>query len=221
MQYKSGRHGTVWREQTDQIVPATVIGEVGRPVMDVKSLKGIAVVSIEQGEKVGTVDNILFDLERRRVVAFKLIKPGLMRSGGIVATIQDIESIGKDAVMIQSKERIRELKNEHDLQGRPDLGSIASLRVVTQDGTYIGNLATMQFDPKNGKITDLEITGSGFMDRLRRNQVVPASEIISLGSDVAVVPDTYAPVTSTDDTTPEQDDGPEEKSEDREDRILH
>lgn len=161
--------------------------------MDVKSLKGIAVVSIEQGEKVGMVDNILFDLDNRRVIAFKLIKPGLMRSGGIVLTMTDVENIGKDAVMIQNKERIRELKEERDLQNRPDLGTLSSLRVVTQDGTYVGNVATVQFETRNGVITDLEITGGGLMDRLRRNQSIPAREVISIGADVVVVPDKYAP----------------------------
>lgn len=171
--------------------------------MDVKSLKGIAVVSIEQGEKVGMVDNILFDLDKRMVIAFKLIKPGFLRSGGIVMTMDDVESIGKDAVMIRNKEKVRELKAERDLQSRPDLGAMASLRVVTEDGTYIGNLATVQFEPRNGAITILEVTGGGLMDRLRRNLVIPANEIVSMGSDVVVVPDQYAPASSSDTTEPE------------------
>ncbi len=165
--------------------------------MDVKSLKGIAVVSIEQGEKVGMVDNVLFDLENRRIIAFKLIKPGLMRSGGIVLTMTDVENIGKDAVMIRNKDKIRELKNERDLQNRPDLASLSSLRVVTQDGAYVGKVATVQFEPRNGVITDLEITGTGLIDRLRRNKSIEARELVSIGSDVVVVPDRYAPAGAT------------------------
>ena len=161
--------------------------------MDVKSLKGIAVVSIEQGEKVGMIDNVLFDLENRRIIAFKMIKPVLMSSGGIVLRMYDVENIGKDAVMIQHKDKIRELKEERDLQNRPDLGDLSSLRVVTEDGTFVGNVATVQFEPRNGVITDLEITGTGMMSRLRRNKSIPARQIVSIGADVVVVPDKYAP----------------------------
>ena len=161
--------------------------------MDIKSLKGIAVVSIEQGEKVGVVDNALFDLEKRNVIAFKLIKPGFRRAGGIVITMDDVESIGKDAVMIRDKEMIRELKHERELQDRPDIGAFTALRVVSQDGTYVGNVATVQIDTKSGHITELEITGGSIIDRIRRNKVIPAQDIISIGSDVVIVPDQHAP----------------------------
>lgn len=161
--------------------------------MDVKSLKGIAVVSIEQGEKVGMVDNVLFDLDPKRVIAFKLIKPGLLRSGGFILPMGDVESIGPDAVMIRNRDRIREQKGDRDYQNRPDLTTLSKLRVVTQDGTYVGTLATVQFEPKTGLITQLEVSGGGFMDRLRRNQIVDVAEAISIGTDVVVIPDTYAP----------------------------
>lgn len=161
--------------------------------MDVKSLKGIAVVSIEEGEKVGVVDNVLFDLDPKRVIAFNLIKPGLLRSGGLILPMEDVESVGPDAVMIRSRDKIREQKGDRDYENRPDLNSLSNLRVVTQDGTYIGTLATVQFDTKTGLITQLEVTGSGFMDRLRRNQIVDVAEAISIGTDVVVIPDTYAP----------------------------
>lgn len=202
--------------------------------MDAKSLKGIAVVCIEEGEKVGTVDNILFDLEGRRVIAFKLVKPNLLRSGGIVARMDDIESIGKDAIMIKNKARVREFKTEGDLQSLPDLHSLSSLRVVSEDGTYIGNVATIQFDKENGVITDIEVTGSRMMDRLRRNLVVPSSEVVSIGSDVVVVLDKHAPITD-DDEADESDEPdktenekpaqleaktPSTRSEDETDRIV-
>jgi uncharacterized protein YrrD len=189
--------------------------------VDAKSLKGIAVVCIEEGEKVGTVDNILFDLEGRRVIAFKLVKPNLLRSGGIVIKMSDIESIGKDAIMIKNNDRVREFKGERDLQGRPDLHSFSSLRVVSEDGTYVGNMATVQFDKATGDITDIEITGGGFMGRLRRNIVVPSAEIVSIGSDVVVVPDAYAPESNEPETAEKESATDEnETGQDESDRII-
>ncbi|MEX2425305.1 MAG: PRC-barrel domain-containing protein [Thermomicrobiaceae bacterium] len=200
--------------------------------MDVKSLKGIAIVSIEQGEKVGTVDNILFNFDDKRVIAFKMIKPGLLRSGGIVLKMEDVESIGRDAVMIRNREKIRELKEERDLQSRPDLSALSALRVVTQDGTYVGNLATAQFEPKTGLLTHLEVTGGGFIDKLRRNKTIAIDEVASIGTDVAVVPNSYAPQgadpepdNSEDDSEPEpmelpERTGPEQTSKEKRGEIL-
>jgi uncharacterized protein YrrD len=179
--------------------------------MDVKSLKGIAVVSIEEGEKVGTVDDVLFDMEQRRIIGFKLNKPGFLRSGGIAVMMGDVRSIGKDAVMIPDRERIRELKQERDLQSRPGYSAMSTLRVVTQDGTYVGNLSTLQVEPATGKLTQIEITGGSLMDRLRRNQVVDIDEVVSLGTDVVVIPDKYAPLMDESETT-EPEDGEESAS---------
>jgi uncharacterized protein YrrD len=176
--------------------------------MDVKTLIGIAVVSIEDGEKVSTVDDVIFDLERKRVIAFRLSRSGLFGGGGNVVAMSDVESIGKDAVMIRNRSRVREEKDERELAGRPDLGKLTSLRVVTQDGAYVGNLATVQIDTKTGSITNLEISGGTLMSVLRRNREVPAAEVVSIGSDVAVIPNRYGPdeeesANSTDKREPE------------------
>lgn len=160
--------------------------------MDVRSLKGIAVISIEHGEKVGTVDNALFDLDSRRVVAFRIRKSSFPGTARQLISMDDVQNIGPDAVMIQNKDSLRNEKEDREFHNRPDLAAISTLRAVTQDGTYVGNVSTVQFDQKSGNLTAIETTGGGFMDLLRRPKVIGMSEVISIGADVVVVPDQYA-----------------------------
>lgn len=160
--------------------------------MDARSLKGIAVVSIEDGEKVGTVDDMIFNLETMQVLAFRLSRTGFFRSAGELVAMEDVESLGKDAVMIRNRDVLREEKSEREFQDRPDLKSFGNLRVVTQDGSYVGDLATVHIDQKTGSVTELEVSGGSLFAMLRRNLEVPASEVISIGNDVVVISDHYA-----------------------------
>lgn len=161
--------------------------------MDVKSLSGIAVVSIEDGEKVGTVNDVIFNLEALQVVGFRLSRTRLIRRGRNVVTMSDVESIGSDAVMVRNREKVRDEQHEREFADRPDLRALTSLRVVTQEGAYVGNLSTVHFDPASGSITQLEVSGSSLMSMLRRNREIPADEVVSMGTDVVVVPDRYGP----------------------------
>src|SRR5699024_10722813 len=94
--------------------------------------------------------------------------------------------------MIQNKELLRNEKDDREFQNRPDLSGISTLRVVTEDGTYVGNLTTVQIDQQTGKLTAIETSGSGILDLLRRPKEISIAEVISIGTDVVIVPDSYA-----------------------------
>jgi uncharacterized protein YrrD len=159
--------------------------------MDARSLKGIAVVSIDEGEKVGTIDDTIFNLEKKQVIAFRLAKTGLFRGDRNFVTFEDIHSIGPDAVMIQNRSRLHTAKSKYDYSASPGIAKLTSLRVVTEDGAYVGNVANVHFDRRIGVFTEIEVTGESILAVLRRNKVIPANEIVSVGNDVVVVPNSY------------------------------
>jgi uncharacterized protein YrrD len=161
--------------------------------MDVKSLKGIAVVSIADGEKVGTVDETLFDTQQRRLVVFRLSRSNILRGDREHVRLRDVRSIGRDAVMIENRDAVRGERDIKELKSLVDLKTLASLRVVTESGHYVGNLATVQFDKNTGAMTVFEVSGPSIVSVLRRNREIPSSEVISIGSDVIVVPNSYGP----------------------------
>lgn len=160
--------------------------------MDGKSLKGIAVVSVKDGEKVGAVDELIFNPENRTLMAFRMSRSGFFSSSREVILMSDVDNIGQDAVMIPSRDAVRAETDERDLHGRPELKQLLNLRVVTQDGTYVGNLSTVHFDPNTGDLTQIDVGGGDLMQMFRKSIEIPVSEVVSMGGDVMVVSNHYA-----------------------------
>lgn len=161
--------------------------------MDAKILKGIAIVSVKDGEKVGTVDELIFDQENRKLLAFRLSRSGFLSSTREIILMRDVDNIGQDAVMIPNRDVVRQESGERELHGRPELKQIVNLRVVTQEGTYVGTLSTIHFDPQTGDMTQIDVSGSDLLHMFRKGVEVPASEVVSMGGDVMVIPNRFAP----------------------------
>lgn len=172
--------------------------------MDVKSLKGIAVVSIEDGEKLGTVDDMLFNLEARRLIGFRMARTGFLRGDRGLVAMDDVESVGTDAIMVRNRSQLRDEQHERDFADRPGLDKLTSLRVVTEHGGYIGGLATVEFDPQSGALTELGVSAGGLRSVLGGTNRIPASDIVSIGTDVVVVPNKYGREGETEEPTEER-----------------
>ena len=157
------------------------------------SLDGIAVVTIDSGEKVGAVDDMIFNLSERRLIAFRLGRSGLFGGERHFIDMSDVESIGSDAIMIRDRERVRDVRDNRDYSEMPTLGALTSLRVVTQAGSYVGNVSTVQIDPESGRLSQIDISSGGLMSMFRHALEVPAMEIVSMGTDVVVIPDRFGP----------------------------
>jgi uncharacterized protein YrrD len=175
--------------------------------MDVKSLKGIAVVSIEDGEKLGTIDDMIFNLDSRHLIAFRLARTRFFRGERNLIAMADVESVGSDAIMVRNRSRLRDERHEREFSERPDLAKLTSLPVVTEHGGYVGTLASVDFDPETGAITHLGIAAGGLRSVLGEKKQVPAADIISIGADVVVVPNRYGP--DDDEEEPANDQRPE------------
>src|SRR5699024_2517610 len=91
------------------------------------------------------------------------------------------------------KDRVRDAQDNREYSEMPALHAVTSLRVVTENGSYVGNLSTVHIDPETGALSQLEISGGGFMSMFRDQREVPAPDIVSMGTDVVVIPDTYGP----------------------------
>jgi uncharacterized protein YrrD len=156
--------------------------------MDVKTLKGIAVVSIARGEKVGAVDDVVIDTQERRIGALRIGSGGLLRKDRHYVPFEAVRSIGTDAVMIDDEAALQQSYATRT-SGYHSLDNISGLRVVTDGGTYLGNIATIHFNESDGNLTDFEIGQSGIGGLFGSSKIVGASTIISIGHDIMIVPD--------------------------------
>jgi uncharacterized protein YrrD len=159
--------------------------------MDIKTLKGIAVVSIDDGARLGAINDALFDLEDRCVRAFIVGDGGLFGGSTRILDMSDVQSIGADAVMIGSRDLLKADRDDTRYQTFANMGAVTSLRVVSQSGDLVGNLATIHVETSDGKFSDIEVSRHGLLGAFQAKIVVPAESVISFGRDVAVIPDKF------------------------------
>ncbi len=169
--------------------------------MDIKSLKGIAVVAIDDGARLGSVNDVLCDLDNRSVRAFVINDGGRLRSTNRILDIGDVRSIGADAVMIQSRDVLKADREDTRYQSFTNLHSVTSLHVVSQSGDMVGNIATIQFETSDGTFSDLEISKHGLLGTFQAKIVVPAAAAVSMGRDVVVIPNEYTASSDTGERT--------------------
>jgi uncharacterized protein YrrD len=155
--------------------------------MDIKNLKDTAVVSINKGEKVGTVDDVLIDSQHRRVAAFNVQSGGFLRHSSSCLPFGAVQSIGKDAIMIQDSDVLKD-KYEGTPPEMHNYGNVTSVRVVTDTGTYVGNVSSVHFEPADGHITEYEVSPGGISGVFGSSKLIDSASITSIGEDIMIVP---------------------------------
>lgn len=153
--------------------------------MDVRKIRGRAVVTIAAGEKVGEVDDVVIDGQERRVAAFKVTSGGLLHRNHVYLPFGGVRSIGDDAVMIQDDGVLQQSYGER-ADGYFTLETLMKTRVVSESGTYLGDVVAAHFEPADGRLTEIEVGTGGLF---RSNTVIDAGSVISVGSDIIIVPD--------------------------------
>src|SRR5690606_32393509 len=108
--------------------------------MDARDLKGLPVVAIDGGERLGAITDVLFNLDDRRIAGFAMRSGG--RIGGTTAVIplEQVHSVGADALMVQDRTALEGDESAHRYRQYPTLADVTSLRVVTDTGTVVGSL---------------------------------------------------------------------------------
>jgi sporulation protein YlmC with PRC-barrel domain len=150
--------------------------------MDANTLKNMAIVSLEEGAKLGRVEQPLFDLAARQLRALEVHGD----DGTFIVPFEQIESIGSDAITVASSQvthapssgTVGTLMSLHDLQ---------KLKVVDNSGTFLGTLDTVEFDAADGSVTQLSAHKGGMLGMGGTTTQLVASSILVVGSELLTV----------------------------------
>jgi uncharacterized protein YrrD len=155
--------------------------------MNSKHLKGLAVISIADGAKLGTIDDIYLDPAAKRVVGFSVAggSVGGAPDAGLTIDATEVHTLGQDALTLA------DMTSPHGAGVSAAYGSLALLedlakrKVVTEGGTHVGQVASVEFDEQTFALTQVEVSPGFF----RTNRSVTADQLVSIGEDVVVVAD--------------------------------
>ncbi len=156
--------------------------------LNARALIGRAVVSVADGEKVGAISDVRFDLAQRTVVGLLIGGTGGLFSHETPSfvPITHIHTFGRDAVTVNDKSAITVAGGAaHERIGT--LNDIAK-RVVTVGGEVIGDGDDVRFDEATGAITVLQLAPQGgFLGIGATVHVIPIGAVAKFGRDVITV----------------------------------
>jgi uncharacterized protein YrrD len=153
-------------------------------------LIGKPIVSADRGERIGTVDDVLLDGERRRAI-------GLVVHGGVLAAervlpYDQVQVLGRDAIIAASHAGIIDAESWRRRRlVTTRVSSLRSRRVITRSGRELGALRDVYLD-QSGAIGAYDVERSGFAGLVHHRARLPLTEDVAIGDDAVIVSDDAA-----------------------------
>lgn len=128
--------------------------------------KGIPITSLKNGERLGYLDNALYDennlvkgfiVETEGNISFKINKNYIY--------LEDILKLNKEICVIYSRDNIHKYKSKSNLKTSCELDDVIGKDVLSENGNNIGVIKDIIFDLGTGALEGLEIS-KGFVNDL-------------------------------------------------------
>lgn len=155
-------------------------------------MAGLAVVSLSGGERLGRVDDVIFDFSKAAIVGI-LVDRGGMFSKPKFLDASHLRGLGADALTIDAEEALTEYdpsilgasaQPAKPLDGRP---------VLNGAGTIIGKIADIAVDTETLQVPYFVIA-TGLLDNtLHGKPHLPTTAIQAIGADSVIVLNSYDP----------------------------
>jgi uncharacterized protein YrrD len=155
--------------------------------MTLKDLKGMTVISIEDGTKIGTISRVYVDPTEKRVVGIS-VDPGsslLEADSTKLIDVSDIRSLGPDALTIEDASKVEGKETNTRWMDLFDMDRMTNDKVVSEGGEHVGGVAAVHFDPQDFTLTAIEVSPGFF----KTNRLVPIDMVTTIGPDMMIVSD--------------------------------
>jgi sporulation protein YlmC with PRC-barrel domain len=166
--------------------------------MNIKRLKGIAIVSLAEGTKLGRVDAPLFDPATLQLRAIRVKGDGQ----SFIIPWARVQTVGADAVMVASSAVTQATTREGEFGGLAEFDALKRLQIVDAAGTLIGTLRDLELDSTTGRALSLGIHKGGLLGLGGETTTIDAAAIRSIGSDLITVAEVAVSTPAADAATP-------------------
>lgn len=161
-------------------------------MQNVSELIGKPVISVETGDKLGSVSDALLADGDVRLLAL-VIGGGLLGKEHVLP-FRDVQTLGGDTILVRSQSGVvgaREWRETGVLATRSS--ALKGRPVVTAAGHRLGEVSDLLVDEQTGAFDALEVAASDFGGlRTKRSLIRPGGDI-RIGPDAVVVPETAVP----------------------------
>jgi len=152
-----------------------------------KRLIGRPILSLAEGVRLGEVKDVILGATSESVAGLLVDEGGLFGSAHVVPT-EEIESFGRDAVVVTDRSSIRPASEVPDIKEILDRKtSLIGTRVFTETGDAQGAVSDIYFDEASGRVLSLEVTGGAWQDATKGVRNLPLSEVMRTGPEILYV----------------------------------
>lgn len=151
--------------------------------MKFSELKGRAVVEINGAKAIGTLSDLVIDLQTRQVIGLRVKESGLFGKTNSIAR-NALQSVGQDALTVSMANE--PTANDTVLEKGPGFTDLIGRQVVSQGGKLVGDISDIDLDPNNLTVTGYEIKEGGLLGKKHH---LPETSDLTFGPQMVVVPD--------------------------------
>lgn len=151
--------------------------------MKIDALMKTAVLSIDDGKKLGYINDLLIDPQSRQLAALCVEDDGHES----LIPFDAVQGLGADALTVSSASVRQGVGDANPLTALPNLKRFSRLKVVDEGGVLLGTVKAIDFDPYSGDINHLSVHKGGFLGIGGDDVTVAAKDIRGIGDEVIVV----------------------------------
>jgi uncharacterized protein YrrD len=152
-----------------------------------RTLIGKTVLSRNDGQRLDSVKDLVIGSDHRRIVALLIDEGGLFGTATVVP-IENVVSIGKDAIIVTDSKaavRVDKLPAVKEILDSDD--NLRSKRIFSETGEEVGEVTDVYFDEKSGEITALELTTKQAHGTTASTPQIEISDVVSIGPDAVII----------------------------------
>jgi uncharacterized protein YrrD/ElaB/YqjD/DUF883 family membrane-anchored ribosome-binding protein len=149
---------------------------------------GLKVITLDGGKEIDTVKDVIYDPEENRVKALLIDKQGWFKDAKIIS-VEKIESIGKDAVIVENEEVIEKARENSDRVANiaHDGNYLTKTKIITVDGDDLGSVTDLYFSLPDGNVHEFEVSGGLISDLKSGRNKISITDIVTIGEDSTIV----------------------------------
>lgn len=156
--------------------------------MDTKRIKGLQVITLA-GMQVGKVEQIFFDPATKHIAGFILqVDPYSPDGSPRIVDSTLVHAFGVDALTLPDDLALGAAATNIQLDSMVLLDELSKRQVVTESGTSLGQIASIEIDPATLQLSRIEVSPGFF----KSNIWIADDQITQLGMDAIMVADAIA-----------------------------
>lgn len=152
-----------------------------------KQLLSLAVISLEEGQQIGTVKGLVIDPAGKVLAALIIEQKGWFKEQRFIP-YHKVHSVGHDAITIEKSSCVEKGGTLSEIvKLLKDKVSITGSKIVAENGTVLGYVDEYYIDLTTGSIAGLEFSGNLIDSVIKGRAFLDTSYIRTFGKEVTIV----------------------------------